>query len=525
MFVLRTDGSTFSPVAGAASDGTVLAPVMREVVVDPAHNFPSRVILAKTPLHIPDWDAIDVPPHERQVQALRGAHAALYIPLLREGECIGVLALTRDRSGPFTDVEIALAGSFADQAVIAIENVRLFNETREALERQTATAEILRVISESPTDVQPVLEAVAKRAGALCRAEGSRVWLVKDGALHSMTSYGPAYAEGFDDVLPISRESIGGRTVLERRTIQVDDVVQVMHEEYPGIVALQERYGFRTVVNVPLMREGEAVGVISLLRSEVRPFTDSELALLSTFADQAVIAIENVRLWNETKEALDQQRASGEVLAAISSSLADTAPVFERILRSCESLFGGIVAGVNLVGDDGLIRLRAYHGPNREGLERVFPLPVDQSSGSGLCISTRSIVHYPDIETADVPDGNANRLQGGGLQRRHLRAHGLGGQRHRRHFRRPGLRECVLDPGHRTSQDLRRPGGDRHPERAPVERDAGGARAPDRDCRHPARHQQLPGQRATGIRRDRGNGRRQPSLRRCSRVMLREDGQ
>ena len=184
-----------------------------------------------------------------------------------------MLALVR-KEGAFSDAEIALARSFVDQAVIAIENVRLWTETQEALERQTATADILRVISESPTDVQPVLEAVATRAGALCRAEGSRVWLVKDGALHSMTSYGPAYAEGFDDVLPISRESIGGRTVLERRTIQVDERREVMHEEYPGIVALQERYGFRTVVNVPLMREGEAIGVISLLRSEVRPFAD-----------------------------------------------------------------------------------------------------------------------------------------------------------------------------------------------------------------------------------------------------------
>jgi len=168
---------------------------------------------------------------------------------------------------------------------------------------------------------------------------------------------------------------------------------------------------------VPLMREGEAVGVISLLRSEVRPFTDSELALLSTFADQAVIAIENVRLWNETKEALDQQRASGEVLAAISSSLADTAPVFERILRSCESLFGGIVAGVNLVGDDGLIRLRAHHGPNREGLERVFPLPVDQSSGSGLCIvttawETRNAMHASVSKIRPIRERIAKTLGG-----------------------------------------------------------------------------------------------------------------
>ena len=238
---------------------------MREVAVDPlttsrrASSSPRR-----------RCTSADLVAHRRAAARAPGSgparrHSRRFIlPLLREGECIGALALTRDRSGPFTDAEIALARIVRGPGRHRNRERPTLQRDTEALERQTATADILRVISESPTDVQPVLEAVATRAGALCRAEGSRVWLVKDGALHSMTSYGPAYAEGFDDVLPISRESIGGRTVLERRTIQVDDVVQVMHEEYPGIVALQERYGFRTVVNVPLMREGEAVGVISL---------------------------------------------------------------------------------------------------------------------------------------------------------------------------------------------------------------------------------------------------------------------
>ncbi len=140
-------------------------------------------------------------------------------------------------------------------------------------------------------------------------------------------------------------------------------------------------------------------------RKEVRPFNERELALLQTFGDQAAIAIENVRLFNETKEALDQQRASGEVLAAISSSIADTTPVFGKILESCERLFAGKVAGINLVGQDGLIRVGAYHGPNREALERVFPLAVDHQSGSGAAIVSRTVVHYPDVINGEgVPE-------------------------------------------------------------------------------------------------------------------------
>src|SRR5258708_37867880 len=151
--------------------------------------------------------------------------------------------------------------------------------------------------------------------------------------------------------------------------------------------------------------EGKAIGVIFVGRDYVGPFSDKDIALLKTFADQAVIAIQNARLFNETKEALDQQRASGEVLAAISGSIADTAPVFDKILSSCERLFAGKRIAINLVGEDGLFRLGAYHGPGRGDLERLFPFPVDKTSGSGLAITTRSVIHFPDVEKDDgVPD-------------------------------------------------------------------------------------------------------------------------
>ena len=261
-------------------------------------------------------------PRMRDLALALGYKSGLFVPLLREDGAIGCIAILRAATGRFDDQEVSLAQTFADQAVIAIENARLFNETKEALERQTATAEVLRVISESQTDVQPVLEAVARRAGMLCRADGSRVWRVVDGQLRAMTSYGPAYDAMTDvETLPLATTSVGGRAVLERRTIHVEDVVSVIDSEYPDIREIQKRYGFRSVLNVPLLREGEALGVISLLRNEVRPFAPAEISLVQTFADQAVIAIQNVRLFNETKQARAAAESANEAKSSFLATM------------------------------------------------------------------------------------------------------------------------------------------------------------------------------------------------------------
>src|SRR6185295_8687470 len=149
-----------------------------------------------------------------------------------------------------------------------IENVRLFNETKEALERQTATADILKVISKSPTDVLPVFDAVAERAGLLCHAEMSRVWLVNGSELRAMTTYGPGYpAASRGETIALSRTTVGGRAALERRVIHIEDLVPLLDTEYPDVREIQARYGFRTVLNVPLLREGETIGVISVARN------------------------------------------------------------------------------------------------------------------------------------------------------------------------------------------------------------------------------------------------------------------
>jgi signal transduction histidine kinase/putative methionine-R-sulfoxide reductase with GAF domain len=322
------------------------------------------------------------------------------VPLMRDDRPIGAIGVGRPNPGPFGQQEIAILRTFADQAVIAIENVRLFNETKEALEQQTAVAEILRVISSSPSDVQPVLDAIADRAARLCDASAASMYLLEGNALRHLASRGPSPDPvNHVETLPLDRNSVSGRAFLERRAIQVDDML-AEGAEYPGSFALARRFDHRTVLVIPLLREGQPFGTILLRRREVRPFGERERALLQTFGDQAAIALENVRLFNETNEALEQQRASGEVLAAISNSIADTAPVFETILSSCERLFAGKIAVIDLIGDDGLVHLGAYHGPRLDEVRRLYPHTADASSATGAAVATRGIVHYPRFELA-----------------------------------------------------------------------------------------------------------------------------
>ena len=296
IFLVKDDGQ----VHAGAWRGAALDSIARAFPKPLADTMTERVINERRTVYLPHAAATpDVPAAVRNVVELIGNCSIAWAPMLWEDRGVGSFAVLRQPPRPFTGKELTLLKTFADQAVIAIQNARLFNETKESLERQTATAEVLRVISESPTDVQPVLEAVAERAGLLCRADGSRIWLVADGQLRAMTTYGRTYQSNRDaEVLPIRRTSIAGRAVLDRRFVHVEDVLPLLESEYPDVRELQARYGFRTALNVPLLREGEAVGVIALLRNEVRPFAPAEIGLVQTFADQAVIAIQNARLFN-----------------------------------------------------------------------------------------------------------------------------------------------------------------------------------------------------------------------------------
>jgi signal transduction histidine kinase len=358
----------------------------------------------RTVVHYPDADNGEgVPEQTRRACKAVGYKAVIFAPMIWEGKGIGVIFVGRDYVGAFSDKDIALLKTFADQAVIAIQNARLFNETKEALEQQTAVAEILRVISGSPTDVQPVLDAIAQRAARLCDASDASMYLIEDNTLRHLASQGPAADPvTLVETLPIDRNSISGRAILERKTIEVDDML-AEGAEYPLSLEIAQRFGHRTVVVLPLFREGKPFGTILLRRKEVRPFSEREVTLLQTFGDQAAIAIENVRLFNETKEALDQQRASGEVLTAISSSIADTKPVFDAITQSCQRLFAGHLVGLMLVRDDGMLDIGAYKGPGAELWKTYYPRPLARDTATGTAILDRKVVAYADVDTRDTP--------------------------------------------------------------------------------------------------------------------------
>ena len=379
----------------------------------------ARAVIDRATVHVHDLAA---EPEEEfragRVFAQRFGHRTmLAVPLLREGVPVGVICAFRFEVRPFPDQQIALLKTFADQAVIAIENVRLFKalEDRngalaEALEQQTVTGEILQTISSSPTDVEPVFLAMAASAARLCDAFDAVIFQVDAGVLRLVAHEGPVSLGPVGQfTVPLVRGSLTGRVALERRTIQVADH-QVEDDEYPEGTAIARRYGVRTMLGVPLLRAGEAVGVIALRRGEVRPFTDRQIELLKTFADQAVIAIENVRLFKELEarnkdlgEALERQTATADILRAISRAKTDVQPVFEAIADSAMRLFGAWGALVWQY-DGELLRIAAARGGSPGSAERALerwrtPSRPEADTLLGRTVRTRAIQHIVDVET------------------------------------------------------------------------------------------------------------------------------
>jgi signal transduction histidine kinase len=298
-----------------------------------------------------------------------------------------------------------LLKTFADQAAIAIQNARMFNETKEALERQTATANVLKAISRSTFDLGAVLETLISTAARLCRASLGVIFKIEGDVCRPAGLFGatPALIEHLAAHPPLLSDqvSLTSRAVAAGQAVQVEDT---QNDPSYGRKDVQEVGGYRTLLAVPIMREGDPIGVLTLGRTYVQAYNEKEIDLVTSFADQAAIAMENVRLFNETKEALEQQTATSEVLKVISSSVSDTKPVFEKIMHSCQHLFDSTDQGITLLGDDGRLYLGANLGPAREEVEKLFPRPIE-GSATELAIRERRVIHYPDVlNGVDVPE-------------------------------------------------------------------------------------------------------------------------
>jgi GAF domain-containing protein/CheY-like chemotaxis protein len=319
--VLRRDGDHYRLAARAGEPRASSRPHPERVPIDAAANFPSRVFLTKRMLHIPDWTAIELPPHERFIFETTGGRSSLLLPLVCDDACVGVLAIVHTQPHAYDESEIALAQSFVDQAVIALQNTRLFNETREALERQTGTANVLKAISRTTFDLQPVLEMLIENATRMCKAEKGHIF-IRDGDVYRFTaSHGsPADFIEWMSARPL-RPDLGtavGRAALLRQVVHIDDAKSEPAYSYPEA---RDRLGFRTILAVPMLREGEPIGVLVVWREEVRPFADRDIQLVASFADQAVIAIENVRLFNQAQEARAAAEAANEAKSAFLATM------------------------------------------------------------------------------------------------------------------------------------------------------------------------------------------------------------
>ena len=406
-------------------------------------NLPGTVVRENRQVHLPDLDHLDDefadwpgPPVARRA----GIRTMVGTPLRTKGSAIGALAVYRNVPQPFEPAELQLLQSFADQAVIAIENARLLTELRESLAQQTATADVLGVINVSGGDLQPVFEVMVEKARRLCEADAGHL-VLPVGDDYRSVAVSAMSTEMTELIQSISyapgRGTAIGRALAERRPVQISDIGA--DNEHAGREAAHKGF-IRTILSVPLLRGGEAIGAFGLSRQRVEPFTEKQIELVKNFAAQAVIAIENARLLTELRETLEQQTATADVLRVISSSPGDLAPVFASILdnatRICQARFGSL-----FLRQGEALRVAAHHGSLTKAWDEQWRVGTVLEPDTGLqafqTVAGRQPIQVLDLSTA--PAYLAGQSQSGqlGRGRRHSddahRADAQGRRGDRRH--------------------------------------------------------------------------------------------
>jgi GAF domain-containing protein len=351
-------------------------------------------------------DVLQEPGYElSELVKQQGYRTVLAVPMMREEALLGVITIPKTNVEPFTEKQIELVETFAAQAVIAIENARLLSELRESLQQQTATADVLKVISTSPGELEPVFNAMLANATRICEAKFGVLFLFEGDAWRAVALHGaapPSFIEARRryPVLPIVPGTALGRVTATKQVVQIADVqAEPAYRSGSAYMLGVETGGIRTVLSVPMLKEGKLVGAFNLFRQEVRPFTDKQVELVKSFAAQAVIAIENTRLLSELRESLQQQTATADVLKVISRSTFDLQTVLQTLVESAAQLCDADKTIITREKNGILYRAEAYGFP-REFMDQVrdTPIKAERGSGVGRALLEGRVIHIPDVK-------------------------------------------------------------------------------------------------------------------------------